>query len=268
MTNLDLGRLGLGVGFEEGTDFLYAIAEAEQIGYSTVWLSGGQLPDLDAIGTVLRATGSVNVGSGILAVDRFPADHTAAFFSETESETPGRLVLGLGGAYGPSPLTTINEYLDALEETVPLDRTMLAALGPKMLDLARERTAGALPALVTPEFTRQARQALGQDSQLAVQQIAIIENDIDTARELARPTVEFLMSNSSYAANARRMGFNDADISGVSDDLVDALVPSGDIEAVAAAVNRQYEAGADHVAVSLMNPGNPVELWRALAAEL
>lgn len=268
MTDLDLGRLGLGLSFEEGTDFLYAVAEAEQIGYSTIWLAGGPLPDLDAIGTVIRATESVKVASGILAVDRFRAADTAAFFRDMEAAGPGRLVVGLGGAHGSSPLKTLGDYLDEIEEDVPADRRILAALGPKMLELARERAAGALPVLVTPEYTAQARATLGSDAILAVQQLAVVEPDPAAAHELARPTVTFLMNNAAYAANARRMGFSDSDITEVSDELIDALVPSGDIDTVAAAITRQYEAGADHVAVNLMNPGLQVELWRELYAVL
>lgn len=265
MSDFDLGRLGIGVGFQEGPEFLLDLVEAEQSGFSTVWIAGGALPDLDAIGKVVRATSSIKVGSSIIAADRFNPELTATFYAGVESDEPGRLILGLGGAHGQSPLSALGEYLDQLEPAVPTDRLMLAALGPKMLELARDRTAGALPALITPEYTATARQTLGPDATLAVQQLAVVDNDVAQARDIARPTVESLLSMPAYAASARRMGFDDADIANVSDRLVDSLVPSGDPDAVAAAIHRQYDAGADHVAINLLNPGRVLDLWREVS---
>jgi len=139
-----------------------------------------------------------------------------------------------------------------------------------LLRLARERSAGALPVLVTPERTAAARTALGPDSTLAVQQLVVVDDDPDRGRATGRGPLGFLATMPAYQANFRRMGFTDDDIATLSDRLVDAIVPSGSPDAIAARVEGQRAAGADHVSVSLVSATDPPPLdeWRALAGAL
>ena len=148
---------------------------------------------------------------------------------------------------------------------------VLAALGPRMLDLARERAAGAFPVLITPEYTSRARLRIGDDTTLAVEQLVVVETDAQRARATARGRLGFLGNLPAYQASFRRMGFTDEEIAERADRLDDALVPWGDADSVAAAISAQLRAGADHVAVSVTadpTQGQPVDQWRQLAERL
>jgi len=186
---------------------------------------------------------------------------------------PGRFVVGLGGAHGPNPLATLNGYLDRLDSgspTVPQAARVMAALGPRMLDLARDRAAGAFPVLVTPGYAAQARARLGADTTLAIEQLVVVDTDPLRARQLARRPLGFLGRLPGYRASFRRMGFADDEIEHVVDRLVDAVVAWGDADTVAARVAEHRGAGADHVAISVVtDPGaQPFDEWRQLATRL
>jgi probable F420-dependent oxidoreductase len=275
MPKLDLGPLGVVVGSPGDPEvFLEAAAELRELGYSTIWLAGPQITRLEAIGEVVDATRDVKVGTGIIAVDRFDPAAVAAAYSAIQARHPDRLVVGLGGAHGPQPLRTLTAYLDALDSaapTLPPGARILAALGPRMLELARDRAAGAYPLLVTPDYTARARSLLGRDATLVVGQFVVVETDPGRAREAGRGPLRFMTRpGSGYAANLRRMGFADDEIAGLSDRLVDAVVAWGDVEAIAARVGEHLRAGADQVALSALHTGPPgslpVEQWRQLAA--
>ena len=189
---------------------------------------------------------------------------------------PSRPVaLGLGVSHGlvvgekwGQPLATMRAYLDGLESAeVPLSQVCLAALGPKMLELARNRTAGAHPYLVTPEHTAIARAALG-NGLLAVEQGVILESDPAVARNIAVPVVKGYGGLPNYANSWKRLGFTDDDISSGSDRLIDALIASGDEEDIARRIEAHQEAGADHVCIQVITaPGSPFpfDAWRRLA---
>jgi probable F420-dependent oxidoreductase len=266
---IELGPTGAVVSPGE-PGFVDTAIELEALGYDTIWLTGGPMAHLGQIADVVRATRSVRVASGIIAVVRFSAHDVASLYTELESEQPGRFVVGLGGAHGPEPVATLNAYLDELDATVPVHRRVLAALGPKMLTLARDRTGGAFPVLVTPSFTSQARSELGDDTTLAVEQLVAVETDAAKAREMVRERVGFLSQLPAYQANFRRMGFTDDEISGLADRLVDELISWGDADTIAARVGAHRRSGADHVAVSVVSgPDEPaLEKWRALAKVL
>jgi probable F420-dependent oxidoreductase len=275
VTKLELGPIGVALGPGDGDAFRAAVAELEKLGYSTIWLTGGQLSDLALIAPVLHATRTVPVASAIISVDRFGAEAVAATYAEIEATHPGRFIVGLGGAHGPKPLQTLAAYLDRLDTvppTVPAGRRVLAALGPRMLGLARDRAAGALPVLVTPAYTAQARSVLGQDRTLTIQQFVILETDPERARQIARGPLGFLGRVGGYQASFRRMGFAEDEIAQLSDRLVDALVAWGDVDAIAARVAEHRQAGADQVALSVLSAGPPdslpVDQWRLLAEAL
>jgi probable F420-dependent oxidoreductase len=261
------------LGPQDGPEFGAVLAELEELGYDTIWLSGGPMTSLRQIRDAVRATRHVLVSTGIIAVVQYGAAEVAATYAELEASHPGRFVVGLGGAHGLKPLPTLNAYLDRLDTeppTVPADRRVLAALGPKMLELARDRAAGALPVLVTPEYTAQARELLGPDTALVIEQLIVPETDPQLARQYAREPLGFLSQLPHYRAHFRRMGFTEDDISQLSDRLVDGLVSWGDEATIAAQVAAQRQAGADQVAVNMItgSPELPLAEWRTLAAAL
>jgi probable F420-dependent oxidoreductase len=272
MTKLDLGRVGAVIDPGDAGRLADAALALEAAGYGTIWVTGGPLQALDQLVEVVRATSTARVASGILSVDRFPADDVAALYADLESSHPGRFVLGLGGAHGARPFATLSAYLDRLDAAgVPASRRIMGALGPRMIELAAERAAGAFPVLVTPEYTVDARARLGADPTLAVEQLVALAGDAAQARELALQPLGFLATLPQYQASFRRQGFTDGEIAGRANRLVDALVPGGTAARAAHAVTAQLGAGADHVAVSVVSGGpaaDSLDEWRELAAAL
>jgi probable F420-dependent oxidoreductase len=271
VTTLEMSNLAVAVQPGHGADYLAAVAEAERIGYSAIWISGGGAPDLDEVAKdVVRATDRVPVATGIFAVSLFDAPRVAAAYTGLEASHPGRLTVGIGGARSADPFAALNAYLDELDGTVPVGRRVLAAMGPRMLELARDRTAGALPVLVTPDYTASCREVLGNGPTLAVQQLVAITTDAGEARSAGRVPLSFMRTLPAYQRSFRRMGFSADDIADLSDDLVDALIFWGDAPTVAAKLQTQLDAGADSVAVSVVNadPAEtvPITHLRTLAA--
>jgi probable F420-dependent oxidoreductase len=270
MPKLALGRIGVVVGRPgDGDVFVDAATALEELGYATIWLAGPSISGFEQIRDVVAATHDVRIGGGIIPVDRFDAAEVAAWYAELEATHPGRFIVGLGGAHGPKPLQTLGSYLDALDTvppTVPAAARVLAALGPRMLQLARERAGGAYPLLVTPEYTARARSLLGRDTALLVGQFVVVDADPERARALARGPLGLMTARagSGYAANLRRMGFGEEEIAQVSDRLVDAVVAWGDPDAVAARISEHLRAGADQVAVSVLSadPTGSLPLWQ------
>ena len=262
----ELGPIGAVIDVTPDDTFVTTAVMLEDLGFDTIWLSGGRLDDLEQVLAVLAATGSARVGTSIIAADRFGSDAVADLYRRAEEAHPGRLVVGLGGAHGPRPLATLGAYLDRLA-TVPAGSRLLAALGSRMLQLAGDRAGGALPVLVTPEYTASARAELG-DAALVVEQMVVLERDPVTARRIAAGPLGFLATIPAYAQNFRRMGFTDDDIDRLSDRLVDGLVASGDAAAVATRVAAHRAAGADHVAVMPLDRADERAGWASLAHAL
>lgn len=261
----DLGTTGVVIDPSADGDFVATAARLESLGFGTIWLAGGGLASLDQVLSVLDGTTTVRISTAIIAADRFDAAAVLDLYERAEASHPGRLVLGLGGAHGPKPLATLGTYLDDLE-AVPVGSRVLAALGNRMLELARDRTAGALPVLVTPDYTASARALLG-DSVLAVQQLVMLEPDPGPARQAAAEPIRFLRTIPGYPQNFRRMGFTDEDIEQLSDRLVDGLVAWGDADTIATRIAEYRHAGADHVAVMpVKDPGE--DGWETLARAL
>jgi probable F420-dependent oxidoreductase len=271
VTKRELGSIGAAVNPGAGMSFVDAAVALEALGYSTIWLTGGALEDLGQIADVVGATRQARIASGIVSVDRFPSAAVSELYCALETHHPDRFVVGLGGAHGPKPLQTIADYLDRLT-AVPLRARVLAALGPRMLGLARERAAGAFPVLVSPEYTARARTVVGDDITLAIDQLVVLEPDAARARETARRgPLGFLGKLPGYVASFRRMGFSEAEIVSLDDGLVDAVVAWGSVDAIAARVREHFQAGADHVAVSPIAtpPGaSALDVWRRLAPAL
>lgn len=258
-------------------------AELEDLGFSALWVPdvGGDL--FGSLDTLLAATSSTVIATGILNVWMHTPAETAAWRAGLAEPDRERLLLGIGishasfidaheGLSWDKPLTTMRTYLDGLDEGgVPREARCVAALGPKMLELARDRSAGAHPYLVTPEHTALARETMGPDALLAVEQGVVLDTVPDAARAVARNALSIYATLPNYTNNWKRLGFTDEDVETLSDRLVDALVAWGDVDAVGARVQAHRDAGADHVCVQLLAaPGEPVDrdAWRRLAAAL
>jgi probable F420-dependent oxidoreductase len=272
MSKLDLGPVGVALTVSDA--YLDQAAELERLGYSALWLPGGQIDDLSRLAEITRATTAVPVGSAIISLDIYPPGMVAGLYSRLEGSAPGRLVAGLGGPQGPRPLPALNGYLDHLdraEPPVPIGRRLLAALGPRKLELARDRSAGAIVLLVTPAYISAARRMLGDNSTLVIDQMLVLDADAARARQTARRPLRFLSGLRGYRASFARMGFTDGDIDGLSDDLVDQLVIWGDADTIAARIGEYRRAGADHIMLHVLHEGaqpGPIEVARRLAGRL
>jgi probable F420-dependent oxidoreductase len=255
-------------------------AGLEQLGYRTVWVGGSPSGDLSVPDVLLGATRDLVVATGIVNIWQDDAATVATSYHRLEGRYPGRFLLGIGAGhreanegYG-TPYEALQRYLDVLDAAeVPVERRVLAALGPRVLRLAAERAAGAHPYFTTPGHTREARAVLGPGRVLAPEQKVVLSSDPEAARELARPILGMYLGLANYVNNFRRMGFTAEDFAGGgSDRLVDALIAHGDPAAVAGRVAEHLGAGADHVAIQLLTPpgADPLdgygELARALAS--
>ncbi|WP_395106875.1 TIGR03620 family F420-dependent LLM class oxidoreductase [Actinomadura sp. SCN-SB] len=274
MPRLDVGPIGVTLDVRSDGGHLDDAAMLESLGYSTLWILGGQLATLDPLRDVIRVTTTVPVGSAIIPARVYAPEDVVALRRDLETTDPGRLVTGLGGAHGDHPLRTMNAFLDSLDAAdppVPAAARVLSALGPRMLELSRDRAAGAVPLLVTPEFTADARRILGDEATLAVMEYVVLESDPRLARDTVRAPIGFLTRVGGYPKNLRRMGFTEEDIAGLSDRLIDGLVAWGDIDTVAARLKRHLDAGADQV-VLVVRPTDPNDVprkeWHALAEAL
>ncbi|MEU4925958.1 LLM class F420-dependent oxidoreductase [Streptomyces yokosukanensis] len=253
-------------------------AELEQLGYGAVWL-GGSTAARHAV-PLLETTSTLAVGTSIQSIWQYEAAESAAAFAEVEAAHPGRFVLGLGISHAKlheqyrRPYSALVAYLDALDEAgVPANRRVLAALGPKTLDLAGTRAAGAIPYLVTPEHTARAREILGGSALLAPEFKVVLESDPGKARAAARDVLARYLALPNYTDTWLRLGFTEKDLEdGGSDRLVDAFFAWGDESRIRSRIEAFHEAGADHVALQVIDAGSreglPRKAWRRLAALL
>jgi probable F420-dependent oxidoreductase len=271
MSKLGLGPAGIALNVTADDTYLKEAAELEELGYSTLWLPGGQIDRLDRIAAIVRATTSVPVASAIIPVDVYRPAAVRQLYAELQAEAPDRFLVGVGGPQKPRPLGPLNDYLDQLdrgEPPVPADRRILAALGPRKLQLARDRAAGAVPLLVTPAYTEQARRILGRDATLVISQMLVFDTNAARARDAARVPLNFLSGIGGYRANLARMGFSESDIASLSNRLIDDLVIWGSASSVMARVREHLDAGADQVALTVLSQdGQPrvIEVARELA---
>ena len=266
----DLGAVGVWQLIRDATPELAMGVEA--LGYGALWVGGSPTGDLEAIERLLEATERLPVATGIVNMWREPAEELASSYKRIEARHPGRLLVGVGVGHAEAtteylrPLAKIDDYLSRLGEAgVPKERLVLAALGPKVLRIAAERTAGAHPYLTTPTHTTHAREVLGPGPLLAPEHKVVLNADPDAARILGRPVVSRYLTRANYRHNLQREGWSEQDLAaGGSDTLVDALVLWGGAQAVAAGLRAHLEAGADHVALQPLG-GDPLGVCRELA---
>jgi probable F420-dependent oxidoreductase len=252
---------------EEGA----AMRNLEGLGYPSVWIpeSVGSKEVFAHSAILLAGSTRAIVAPGIASIyarDPMAMANGAKALAEAY---PGRFVLGIGVSHAPSvaarggsygkPIETMTEYLDGMaaatsaapepSEPVPL---VLAALGPRMLELAATRADGAHPYFVPVEHTPVARKAVGPEPCLAVEQTAVLSTDADEARRIGRAFARHYLALPNYANNLRRLGWADEDIANDgSDRLIDAVIAWGDVDAIVGRVKAHLDAGADHVCVQL-----------------
>lgn len=284
---IDVGPAGVWIGGrnwpDDAAEVADAFAELEELGYGAAWLGGAE-GDLARPEQILAATRRLVAATGIVNVWTEPADEVAAAFHRVDGAYPDRLLLGIGAGHAKfvehggrqyrRPYSKVVDYLDQLDaaaDPVPSEKRAVAALGPRTVRLAGERSLGAHPYLVTPEHTRLARDVLGAGPLLAPEQKVVLSTDEDEVHRIAGPVVAFYLDLPNYVNNLRRIGFTDDDVTGSgSKRLVDALIAWGDPDTVAARIAEHHAAGADHVCVQVLNgrPGLPRDEWRALAPAL
>ena len=267
--SVDLGRIGL---FSYQIRFLSPkkLADVahviERLGFSSLWLPGGNRAGLFAdVRTVLEATTNLAVATGIVPIFKISPEDVAASNRDIEAEFPGRLMVGLGVGHREDvapelrhefdrPRRALEGYIDALEGFggPGQDRLLIGAQGPRMLDLARERSAGAHPYNVTPAHTAAARERLGPARLLAPEQ-AVVLGDRGSTLATARRSLVAYFARANYTTSWRRQGFGDEDLlDGGSDELVEALIACGSVQSAVDRVEAHHRAGADHVCIQVI----------------
>lgn len=288
---IDIGQVGIwnqgGSWDAAGDEVDEAAAELEELGYGAIW-TGSSEASLARQERILAATSRIVAATGIVNVWLNPADELSASYRRLEVKYPDRVVIGLGSSHAPQveaqgikyqrPLSRLRRYLDELDamtDGIPEDRRVLAALGPKALSLAAERSLGAHPYLVTPAHTRQARELMGPEPWLAPEQKVVLDSDPAKARAIARASLAMYLRLPNYANSLKRQGLTDEDFdSGGSDRLIDALVAWGDERAILDRIAAHREAGASHVSIQVLTSseagtdGLPRGEWRALGEAL
>ena len=258
-----------------------AAAELDELGYGTIWLGGNPSPD--QVGHLLEATSRITIATGILSI----WDHEAAYVAERHSALNaahgGRFLRSIYAPPPPPtspryrrPYTAMKEYLTELDSApapVPAAQRVLAALCPKMLELSRDRAAGAHPYLVTPEHTAKARDILGKEAVLAPELKVVLDTAPERARATARGYLSHYLALPNYTNNFLRLGFEDEDfVDGGSDRLISAMFALGDAQTIRSRVEEFLAAGADHVALQVVTESPMTDLpraqWRTLAEAL
>ena len=283
---MELGRVGVWLGplsLRPAAKTRGIAREVEELGFGAIWFGEGvgTKECFTQAATLLAWTERAVVATGIANIYARDPMAMANGARTLADGYPGRFLLGIGVSHAPSvaergheysrPLTTMRAYLDAMDEAIfrgvepaePAPR-VLAALGPRMLELAAERTRGAHPYFTSPEHTAMARQVMGKGPLLAPEQAFVLEIDPGLARAKAREHMAYYLRLDNYRRNLLRLGFTDDDLDGGgSDRLVDAIVAWGEVDAVRDRVRAHLEAGADHVCVQAIGADPLAELRRA-----
>jgi probable F420-dependent oxidoreductase len=271
---MELGRIGIWRRRQQGAG---VVAEIEALGFGALWV--GSSPSLEQARPFLEASSRLVVATGILNIWRHEPAEVAAQHAELARAFAGRFLLGIGVGHPEAtsdyrrPLRAMRAFFDGLDAgdpPVPREQRVAAALGPRMLDLAAERSLGAHPYFTPPRHTRFARERLGPEPLLAPELAFVLETDPEVARDRARAYAAIYLRLTNYASNLLRCGFDERDLAdGGSDRLIDAVVPHGSPEAIAEVVHAHLDAGADHVCLQPLGHGpDPVDDYRALARVL
>jgi probable F420-dependent oxidoreductase len=266
-----------------------AVRELEELGYGAVWFSEAAGREaLTHAGLLLAATRRIVVATGIANIyGRDPVTMAAGQKALAEAY-PDRFVLGLGVSHVPlveqlrghqyeKPVPTMRAYLDAMDRApyrsvAPASKPLrvLAALRPKMLELAAQRADGAHPYNVNPEHTARARKILGEGRYLCPEQAVVLETDPAKARKIGREFLEMYLKLPNYTNNLLWLGFGENDfLNGGSDRLIDGLIAWGNLNAIRNRIREHHSAGADHVCVQVLTAdpqAMPLREWRDVAS--
>jgi probable F420-dependent oxidoreductase len=284
----DLGTFGVWTfdfEFQPAAQIRASIQELEEQGWRTVWIP--ELFGRDAFthaGYLLSCTEQISVINGIARIWSREARWAYGASVLLADAYPGRHVLGLGvsnGSPGSKPLAAMNAYLDELDALATSNpnpapqlpiRRIVAAYGPKMLELARDRAAGAHTYKVNVAHTRSARRTLGPQTFLGVEHAVLFESNPSKARAIAREHLYIYLNSPYNIAKFRRLGYSEGEIAnGGSDRLVDDLVFWGDLDTIVTKLHAHVDAGADHVGVQVigLQPGqSAMPYWRMLGEAL
>lgn len=291
---MDIGKVGVwtrtdGFSIGEAAEFARRI---ESLGYGAIWIPDafGRDPFAHA-SWLFTHTQRLVVATGVVNIHLREAQATACAQKELHDQSGGRFLLGLGVSHAtamenlfdkpyPRPLASMRAYLDKIDHAMwwgpPLDGEppiVLAALGPRMLELAAERTLGAHPYFAPPENTRRSREIMGADAWLCPEQKVLLETDPERARKRARMAMAGPLTMPNYRKNLMRAGFEEHELDdGGNDRVVDTVVAWGDVDAIVQRVQEHLDAGATHVCIqplSCEDPTRPsIELLEALAPRL
>jgi probable F420-dependent oxidoreductase len=258
---------------EEGAE---AAALIEELGFGALWLGGS--PRIADLRPLLEATETLIVATSIANVWSYPAAAMAAEWEQLGPELTSRALAGIGAGHPEAtseytkPFSATRSYLDELDSAgqPPVERRLLAALAPRMTDLAASRAAGSIPYFVPVEHTRISREQLGEGPLLIPEMACVLDEDTVRARAKARKFAATYLGLQNYRSANLRAGFAETDLDkGGSDRLIDAVVPQGSPGEVAEVARAHLEAGADHVALQAVGTESlPRAEWTALAAEL
>jgi probable F420-dependent oxidoreductase len=246
------------------------LREIESLGYGAIWAGGSPAAELSWADPILEQTSSLKLATGIVNIWTAEPGPTAESFHRIEKAYPGRFILGIGVGHPEAhqeyrkPVDALTDYLDKLDEYgVPKDSRVVAALGPKVLKLSADRSAGAHPYLTTPEHTAEARKLI-PEAFIAPEHKAVLTTDAEKARAVGRKSLEIYLNLANYLNSWKRLGFTDDDVAKPgSDRLVDAVVAYGTPDEIAARLKEHITAGADHVPVQVLT--GPDKLVPALA---
>jgi probable F420-dependent oxidoreductase len=252
-TTTNLGRFGV---FGLGATVKQA-QEIERLGYGTIWVGGSPPAELAFVEPLLESTSALKVATGIVNIWTAAAKPVAESFHRINTAYPGRFLLGVGVGHPEAepqyrkPYDALVSYLDELDEYgVPTDQRVLAALGPRVLKLSAQRSAGAHPANATPEHAAQARAIIGPNALLAPVHNVVLSSDAEEARAIGRKAMAHYFNLTNYVSNWKRLGFTDADVTPPgSDKLIDAVVAHGTPDDIATRLSEYVSAGANHVAI-------------------
>ncbi len=289
---IDIGRVGIWQGVLDGhpaSKVREVVAELDESGWPTLWIPETVSRDpFVSAAMILESTSNMNVATGIASIWARDAMTTSNASATLNEAYDGRFLLGLGVSHHTltefvrkhtyeKPLTRMREYLERMDKSkyrgvapAEVPSKVIAALGPKMLALAAEMTDGAHPYFVPVEHTVIAREAIGPDKMLAVEQMVVLETDPAKAREIARRAMRIYLDLPNYANNLIRMGYEEQDLVDASDNVVDAIVAWGSVDDVLARIQAHHDAGADHVCVQVLEEGRdvPLQAWRTLGDAL
>jgi probable F420-dependent oxidoreductase len=273
---MELGRYGVwtsyaAIGEENAAE---AAALVQDLGFGTFWLGGS--PRLPALRPLLTGADRITIATGIVNVWQYDPADLAAEYAQLAPEFGDRLYVGIGIGHPEAtsdyrhPMAAMRSFLDGLDQApgpLPAEHRCLAALGPKMLELAAGRSRGSHTYFVPVDHTRAARQLLGPAALIATELACVVDDDPASAREKARAYATRYLGLSNYTRNLLRFGFTEPDLAdGGSDRLIDAIIPHGTPEQIGAVAEEHLQAGADHVCLQPVGvTGMPRREWTALA---